>query len=236
MDIDIYQTLTGITIKESQIPQFEASMNRAMILVQNALGYMFNYTPTFSEKGVSPRECDCPTDDSSLLPPEIISGEVKLFRYDVSDVQIRIDPASAIYAAKLIVPDKGDSERFVSVKKIEKWIPKYNEQGWTTYIEKCEGWPFSLCGCDCKNCVLLAVWGDWIDVIPVDLQYLICDMITFFMNNNPLERGIKSESVDGHSVSYDNSPTNPIDSPMYSSLIKKYMGPYSPYYKKVMIV
>ena len=48
---------------------------------------------------------------------------------------------------------------------------------------------------------------------------------------------IKSESVDGHSVSYaqEESTENVIKSPSYQRMLEKYKGVYSPYYKKVSL-
>ena len=69
---------------------------------------------------------------------------------------------------------------------------------------------------------------------------IVTDLIIYFMRHPyslDTSATIKYESVDGHSVSYatEESIETNIKSPAYQRMLEKYMGVYSPYYKKVRL-
>ena len=178
----------------------------------------------------------------ALLLPDQEEGEIKLFNFDPEASQLAIDPAKYIYTIKLVVPLRGNSEEFVTVKELEKVMPRVitRQNNLIRYVERCSSWPTSLCGCQCRGCVMLAVDGEWLKTVPESMQFVVTDLIAYYMRH-PFSldsvRTVKSESVDGHSVSYGDDETidSIIDTPEFAKMVADYAGPFSPYYKKVRL-
>lgn len=246
-DIDTFLEMTGLTLQESDIKSYERAERRAQKFIENELGWDFNYKSNYTEFGKTNDECICPAElseipEASLLSPDSVNGEVKLFMFDKKLSSIPIDPANAIYSTKLVVPLSADNNRYITVKTLTNVMnhPMAKPKDIIKYVERCDTWPYGDCGCSCVNCTMLAVDADWLNSIPLDMQDILTEIILFFMKHPySLETNatIKSESVDGHSVSYENTESidNIIASSQYKRLIEKYKGPYSPYYTKVRL-
>lgn len=91
---------------------------------------------------------------------------------------------------------------------------------------------------------MLVVDADWLRRVPDDLNYFVADLITLFMRNQPSldpisEYEIKSESVDGHSVSYGERRTlaNQIAELIKNNqdLLQQYIGPYSRLARRIKV-
>lgn len=245
-DVALFQELTGIELDENQIPAYERAQDRAFTMLENELGWSFNYSGEYEELGKIKSICSCPKflkqiNPEDMIPADSVNGEIKLFPYDKKMSSLPIDPATAIYAIKLVVPMNGSDYKFITVKDLDNVMPRplSKSQEIIKYIERCDTWPYQ-CGCDCPNCTLLAVDADWLDKVPADMFPIITELILYFMRHPyslDTTATIKSESVDGHSVSYaaEESVENIINSPSYKRMLEKYMGVYSPYYKKVRL-
>lgn len=245
-DIDLFSELTGLELDEGQLASFERAMKRAFSTLENELGWSFKYSSNYEEIGKVKAICSCPKflkkiDSDEMLPPDSVNGEIKLFPYDKRMSSLPIDPATNIYAIKLVVPLEGDDYKFITIKDLDNVMPRplSKTQEIIKYVERCDTWPYQ-CGCDCPNCTILAVDGEWISKVPKDMYDILTNLILYFMKHPyslDTTATIKSESVDGHSVSYaqEESLENIIKSPAYQRMLEKYMGVYSPYYKKVRL-
>lgn len=256
-DVAIFQELTGIELTEDQLPLFERSLSRALQTLSEELGWDFtyledeseyDYSTGYEELGKTVNECACPKqikNMDSFLPADEVQGEVRLFPFDKEASYILIDPCYSVYTLKLVVPLVGDESKYVTVKQLENIMPNIlpNKRGeykdFIHYVERCDSWPKYVCGCDCINCVMLAVDAKWVKNVPKQLFDILTRLILYYMKNpysiTEDSRLIKSESVDGHSVSYgDKSELDMLlGSKTYLALIKKFSGPFSPYAKKV---
>ena len=245
-DVDVFMELTGLDITEDQLSAYERAQKRAFSMLENELGWSFKYSSQYEEVGKVKSVCSCPKflkqiDEKDILPPDSVEGEIKLFPYDNKMSSLPIDPATCIYKIKLVVPMEGDGYKFITIKDLDNVMPRplSKSQEIIKYVERCDTWPHQ-CGCDCPNCTLLAVDADWVSKVPNDMFDIVTDLIIYFMRHPyslDTSATIKSESVDGHSVSYatEESIETNIKSPAYQRMLEKYMGVYSPYYKKVRL-
>ena len=48
-DIDLFSELTGLELEESQLPVFERALNRAFSMIENELGWSFNYISNYKD-------------------------------------------------------------------------------------------------------------------------------------------------------------------------------------------
>lgn len=243
-DIDLFSELTGLDLSECQLATFERAMKRAISFLENELGWTFDYESKYEELGKVKSVCSCPKflnkiDAESMIPADEVIGKIKLFPYDKKMSSLPIDPATNIYRVKLAVPMSGDGYKFITVKDLDNVMqrPLSKSQEVIRYIERCDTWPYN-CGCECPNCSVLAIDANWLSEIPKELYEIFTELILYFMKHPyslDVVRTIKSESVDGHSVSYDKDETleNITDSDKYKLLIKNFIGPYSPYYRSV---
>lgn len=245
-DIAKFQDISGIELCENQIRKYQKAEDRAIHFLENELGWVFDYETEYVEKGQTKNPCLCPKtlkrlDETTLLPPDEVQGKVKLFPYDKKMSTIPIDPAINIYSLKLVVPMTGNAKEYITVKKLENIMPTASTSfaNFITSVERCPGWP-NICGCECNNCMMLAVDADWLEELPGYMLDILTEMILYFMRHPfslESQATIKSESVDGHSVSYDTTDDleKILKSQHYINFINAYMGPYSPYYKKVRL-
>ena len=251
-NIALFQDITGIELSEEQIPAYERAEKRAYRFLESELGWSFNPSSTYDEYGTTKNECICPKDLSEITKnldsSQYEEGIPMIFPYDKDESHIFINPAKSIYKLKLAIPLMGSDTQFVSIKTLDNVMPraKSNIGEIIRYIERCDSWPTSSCGCECPRCAMLVVWADWLKELPQGLIDVFTDLIVYYMKH-PYSlddnRIIKTESVDGHSVSYGDTQTiedviGGKDTPLnkqYLTLIKSYMGPFSPYYTKVRI-
>ena len=221
MNIELYQQLTGVKIPANRVEYFIAQIKRVQSKLETLLGFTLTPQALYNELGKSQRECVCPDvpEPSSLLPPDEPKGIIKVFPYNHKDKFLHIDPFRDVYAVKLVkVLDNRD---FVTYKTFESFTEQYMTQGIGKYIEKCDT---CFCDCDCKDCVQLAVDGNWLALpdLPDDLLYLWCDMIDYYADPT---KDIKSESVDGHSWSK-GDVTAPEATDEAKLLLLRYAGPF----------
>ena len=47
-DVDLFSELTGLELEESQLPVFERALNRAFSMLENELGWSFNYISNYN--------------------------------------------------------------------------------------------------------------------------------------------------------------------------------------------
>lgn len=264
LDIATFQDITGLELTEDdQIRMFNRANSRASRLLTKYLGWDPNYRETYSEVGISSNPGTCPTEEQLRLwqsnpaeyhyfdPAEPTVGQVKLFPYYPEDANYFIDPAIAVHSVKIVKIVSGSSWEFMTVRKLspDDFNQKTNinflmdHSPIIRYVEICKAPTDLPCTCDQQNpCYMLAVDADWVRTLPEDLLYLLADLIILYMQNQPsLDRentyAIKSESVDGHSVSYDTSTVdvnsrNTEDEVLepYRTMIQSYIGPYSTLY------
>ena len=224
MDLTLYMKLTGKTIAESQKSYYEALIARTQAKLESILGWSFTPEALYQEKGKTQRTCVCPDIPETLLPADEVKGIIKVFPYNAKDKFLHVDPFNDVYNVKLV--KVMENREFITYKTFDQYTKQYMANGIGRYIERCAT---CHCDCDCKDCVQLAVDGDWLQipeesglVFPADLFYLWCDMVDYYSDPG---RDIKSESVDGHSWSKgDIKAPEEMDSALL--ILKKYAGPY----------
>lgn len=227
MNLEQYEILTGKTIPDNKKAYYLAQIKRVQSKLENLLGYTLEPSNLYTELGKTKQDCICPdtSETSNLLPADPVRGIVKIFPYNPSDKFLHIDPFLDVYSAKLV--RVLENRQFITMKTFSNVTKQYMREGIGNYIEKCKGCGCE-CNCECKDCVQLAVDGDWIDFtedasdIPDDLLYLWCDMVDFYTDEY---RNIKSESVDGHSWSKGDIKS-PEEEANALLLLKRYAGPY----------
>lgn len=224
MNIEQYEQLTGKIIPESKQAYYLAQIKRVQSKLEALLGYTLEPSQLYTEKGKIQGDCVCPSiPQSTLLPPDPVKGIIKVFPYNPNDKFLHVDPFLDVYSVKLV--KVLENRQLVTYKTFESFTKQYMREAIGNYIEKCET---CFCDCDCRDCVQLAVDGDWIDFteessdIPDDLLYLWCDMVDFYADEY---RNIKSESVDGHSWSKGDIVAPEQDSAALL-LLRRYAGPY----------
>lgn len=223
MDITDYQTLTGITVPTDSVAKVTANIARTQSIIENMLGFTLDETKVdinqYVELGKTTSDCPCTCDIdiTSLDAPDAVVGAYRLFPYNKNDKYLSIDPAVEIHAIKLVVND-------VTIRTLVEF-EDYRidvQNGLIRFIEVIECWCSDLKYC---NHVQLAVDADWAwldkDDIPLDLQYVWTDMVTFY--SNP-QNNIKSETLGPHSYTkFENiKPENKSENLL---IIKKYSGP-----------
>ena len=220
MDIKKYTQLTGKTVSSSEEATFNAMIRRSKAMLETQLGFTLNPSNLYNELGKAENECACPkVDTSTLLPPDEEQGVTKLFTYNKDDRFFHVDPFREVYSVKLVYVDH-DNE-FVTMKTLDNVKPQYGRDGIGKYIENCMN---CQCECGCDGCVQLAVDADWLDCYPDDILYLWADMIDYQID---CKKGLKSESIEGHSWSRTNEATmSPEVLPHNVLLLKRYAGPY----------
>lgn len=266
LDIQTFEDITGLVLEdEDQIRMFDRANSRASRLLIKYLGWDPNYKEIYEEAGISNNPGTCPTEEQLRLwqedpeqynyfsPADPVEGRLKLFPYYPEDANYFIDPAIAVHSVKLVKILSGDRQQFVTVRKLspDDWNQKTNinfvmqHSPLIRWIEICKSFADLPCTCDSSNvCYMLAIDADWVRQLPEDLLYLLADLIILYMQNQPsLTRentyAIKSESVDGHSVTYDTSTVD-VNSrnteeevlEPYQAMMQSYIGPYSTLYVK----
>lgn len=226
MDLTLYTKLTGNIIPKAQEARYIAIIARAQSILEGLLGWSLTPDAHYQEKGKTQNGCVCPDTPESLLPPDEVKGIIKVFPYNSKDKFLLIDPYTEVYNAKLV--RVLENKEFITYKTFDLITKHYMENGFGKYLERCQT---CYCDCDCKDCVQLAVDGEWLHFeeesgseqnLPLDLMYLLCDMVDFYADPT---REIKSESVDGHSWSKDEIKA-PQDKDQAMLLIRKYAGPF----------
>lgn len=221
MDIEMYEKLTGIVISANRRAYYEAQIKRVQSKLETLLGFTLEPLALYKELGKSQTECVCPDipQSDTLLPADEVKGIIKLFPYNYKDKFLHTDPFTEVYSAKLV--KVLDNREFITYKTFEHFTEQYMSQGIGKYIEKCQT---CFCDCDCKDCLQLAIDGNWLALpnLPDDLMYLWADMVTYYADP---AKDIKSESVDGHSWSKGDIKA-PEQQDAVKLLLTRYAGPY----------
>lgn len=228
MDLSAYQTLAGITVSSSQIAYVTAQIDRTRSMLETMLGFTLDpskiNTNLYNELGKTVNECACPSVDSdNLQDPDPVVTAYRLYRYNSLDKYFHTDPFTKLNKVKLVYIKPGATPNGVTLKTFDndEIRSQFGRENFAKYIEHCIG---CLCTCDREDCVQLAVdadWG-WPDDIPLDLQYIWTDMISWYSD---LKKDIKSESIDTHSYTKFDKVA-PETEPQNLAVIKKYAGPY----------
>lgn len=229
MNLEQYQTLTGITVSTANTSKVEATITRTQKMLETLLGFTLfgDSTNLYNELGKTDRDCFCPSVDlENLEPADSVIGAYRLYRYREDDKYFHIDPFSKLHKVKLVYIKQGDAPNGVTIKTYD-WDDirvQVGKDGISKYIEHCEN---CLCKCSCDNCVQLAVDADWLwtnyDSLPDDMKYLWADMITFYSDDKKSD--IRSESIDTHS--YTRFDNNAPEMKAYGqATLRKYAGPY----------
>lgn len=261
LDISDFRSITGFDLEdETQIAMFNRANSRATRKIIQYLGWDPTYRTTYEEVGIAVNEGTCPTEEqlaqwqanpvtyNFFSDPDVEVGTTKLFPYYPEDSNYFIDPCTAVHSVKIVKVVSSDVQQFMTVKKLspDDWNQKTNmgymvsRKPVISWIEICKAPTTLPCECDDPHtCYMLAVDADWVRELPEDLIYLLADLILFNMQHQPSlsaesTYAIQSESVDGHSVSYNTSVTNinaknTEDEVMepYLDMLKFYIGPYS---------
>lgn len=219
MTIEDYEKFTGVKVPANKVDFIKAQIERAKAKLETLLGYTLEPSHIYNELGKSQVDCSCPDipHTGKLLPPDEVQGIVKIFPYNSKDKFFMVDPFINVYSVKLVTVM--EDYNYVTQKTFEYVTTKYGRDGIGKYIEKCKT---CICECICQDCVQLAVDADWITELPMDLMYLWCDMVDYYADCG---RNIKSESVDGHSWTKDNTIA-PEETKESMILLLRYAGPY----------
>lgn len=239
MDLKKYKELSGMTVAPSNEAKVTAAIRRTKTKLETALGFTLKPKNLYTEKGKVQFEGFMPVEDTTvLLPPDDEEGTYKLFRYNVNDDYLHVDPFTNVHKAKLVMPQK-DGE-FVTITDLDNVVAEYGRDGVGKYLKRHYEWftwawfrTWRLSYWGSPEGVMLAVDADWVDCYPEDIMYLWADMVTYYTDSNYSVGGsIKSESVDGHSWSRGNAGGSkegdmaPQDTPEGHLILARYAGPF----------
>lgn len=242
MDLAKYQTLTGTTVSTSDTARYNAIIARTNALLDSALGYSLSPSNFDIQElgkvqfqGLSPYY---PINLNNLLPADNIEGTYRMFPYNENDIYLKTDPFTNLYHVKLVQPQNDDE--FVTFTDLTD-VSSMRARKFSKYIERNDNWftwdwyTWLKDNLGFDNGLMLAVDADWLGCnngMPLDLQYLWADMVTYYASDEVSVTGnIKSESVTGHSWSKTNAgggkgvDLSPEQSPSGLTTIAKYAGP-----------
>ena len=213
MNITEYQELSGINVASKDVDRVTATISKTQKILEGMLGYSLDTRDTneYDEIGKTITECPCDINLNNLSAPDSVEFAYRLFTYREDDKYLFIDPATVIYAVKLVKDG-------VTVKTLDSDDYRAHfKNGLVKFIERRKLW----CDVECEF-VQLAVDAEWaFEEVPDDLLYIWADMITYYSD---LNKDIKSQVLGTHSYTkFDNKePENKSES---LSIIKKYAGP-----------
>lgn len=234
MDLAKYEELTGTTVAEAEKLRVNASIRRTNALLESALGYSLSPTKNLDKEELGKAQFQgaypyYPLNQTTLLDADEPDGSYRLFYYNDKDIYIKTDPARNVYHVKLVQPQNDDS--FITIwdldftsmnsRKFGKFIQKsVSWFNWNWY-----GWLVNQVGNG--NGLMVAVDADWLTCnnMPTDLAYLWADMVTYYSSEDIAVTGnLKSESVNGHSYSYEKAipPHELVES---AKVLALYAGP-----------
>lgn len=245
MTIADYQTLTGITVPESDVTRVKAIIRRAEAKLGSLLGYSLSKQKTWTELGKIQYDGlvpfpSLPVGDNvlnNLGTADDQTGEYQLFNFDELDKHIKINPAKEVYRAKIVLPVNQDE--FITIYDLDNGVPYLNGAGLVTAITRYYSWFTwtwwnSLLWADRSN-LMLAVDAEYIDVCDInkypDLAYLLVDMVTYYADPAYSLMGImKSETIDTHGYTRASTGTTvdstaPEGQPSAKRILEKYAGP-----------
>ncbi len=224
MTIAEYQTLTGITVSETDTPRVEAAIRKSEAKLEALLGYSLSAPKTWTElgklqySGLVPFP-SLPVSDEvldNLSAADDAIDKIQLFNFDELDKHIKINPAKEVYRAKVVLPVNEDE--FITVYDLTNALPYLNSAGLVTAITRAKSWFTwtwwnSLLWSDQQN-MLLAVEAEFVDTCDVDsykdLAWVLADMVTYYSDPSySLMGNVLTESMDSHSYSRSQSGGSP---------------------------
>lgn len=218
MDKDLYEQLTGTTV--SNETKVTATIRRTKAILEALLGYSLDVEKVneYDEAGISPVDCPCDADLEALLPADEVVGSYRLYKFDRRTKIISFDPASDVYAIKLV-------RNGVTYRTFE--AGEFNliyKHGFTKYAELCDN--YCTCTTEYCGCSQLAVdadylWDDYENSLPDDLLDLWAEMVTYY--SNP-KFNIKRETLATHSYELASTKT-PEEEARNLLILQKYAGP-----------
>lgn len=234
--LDRYTEYTGKTLSPEQRQVYTAYVLRAVRMMENKLGWPLDGGSDVADVlGVAPNGCDCRKLPTELNEAPKKTGIYRLFPVDSRKPNLMADPFKSVNAVYLcrIDMDSPSTDRkspVVILKKMTDITPVIRST-WGKYIKACSQLSVCqrACHADCTNCATLLVDADWItiDDLPPELFFLLFDYIDWMVEGGPTTRSVRSESVDGHSVSYGSWITT---APYYhaadATILRTYAGPY----------
>lgn len=255
-----FLAITGIELEsDEEIAMFNRANSRASRKLAQYLGWAPTYKSVYAEIAKSKLAGSCPTEEQLeqwqsdpeeydfFEDPDTENGQIKLFPYYAEDANYFIDPAIAVYNVKLVKILSKDTQQFITVYEFapDDWLQKVNHgfifkrTSVINWLEICKAPTTLPCRCEeGRSCYMLAVDADWINQVPEDLKYVLADLILYYMKTQPnltqiTDYAVSSESVDGHSVSYNTNIVKQTDDELldkYNSILKNYIGPFSVIY------
>lgn len=224
MNLETYQTLTGVTVPENQQAVIKAQIKRTRAVLEDMLGFTLNSDKVaenlYNEEGKTTAECACPNVDiEDLQEPDEVQYAYRLYSYNSKDKLFHVDPFTELYKVKLVHDG-------VTIKTFDddEIRVNYGRYGLSKFIEACRECLCLSLNCGCTDCVQLAVDAKWLweDCLPQDLKYVWADMVTYY---HDCKKDVKSETVGSHSYTKFDRRL-PEDEPANLSIIKRYAGPY----------
>lgn len=221
MTVEEYKNLTGITVSASREKLVYAQIQRTQAILENMLGYSLEFDlldlNEYEEEGQLDDTCPCSCTDTDpdLDPADAVVFAYRLFPYNAKDRYLSIDPASSIHAVKLV-------KNGVTYKTLDEDDYRLDsKRGIIKFLEQCDRW------CSCKlvcDCVQLAVDATWLwpeDEMPIDLQTVWADMVTYYADG---KKDVRSETLGPHSYTkFDRQKPETISENM--AVIQRYAGP-----------
>lgn len=225
MDIDKYQTLTGLTVSASKTTLVEAQLKRTRVALETMLGYPLlkskvstNY---YEERGKRQNECGIHDSDETLTDPDDVINSYRLFEYNEKDRFFFTDPFTKLHAVKLVFIEPGDDPNGITFKTFDNDHIRVDKRGEVaSYIEKCDD---CWCICTQPRHLQLAVDADWVydACLPSDLLYLWADMVGYYSDDTS---NIKSQTLGPHSYTKFDKVAPETESHAVS-ILRKYAGP-----------
>lgn len=214
MDLALYEKLTGTTVADADKTRVNAVIRRTNGTLESALGYSLSPSKNIDKEELGIVQFQgaypyFPFNTSTLLPADEQEGDYRLFDYYDDDLYIKTDPARNIYSVKLVKVMNDDE--FVTIYDLKDFTSK-NSRKFGKFIQRETGWfnwhwYFWLVEqVGNGNGLMVAVDADWLTCnnMPDDLAFLWADMVTYYSSEDISVTGnLKSESVNGHSYSYD---------------------------------
>jgi len=232
MTLNEYETLTGITVPANRVDVVTAQITRTQRILETMLGFTLTEADAndneYTEIGKTALECPCPNIDvDDLEDPDAVVYAYRMYRYNLKDHFLVIDPCTDVHAVKLVK----DGVTFRTLDPDEYRLQE--RQGFIKYIEDCEDWCF--CATASCFCVQMAVDADWLwdgsPAIPDDLNQVWAEMTTWYSDPN---NNVRSQTLGTHNYSkWDD--TRPEMEAHNKSVIKKYAGPNGSEFKTLTI-
>lgn len=190
-----------------------------------------------------------------LDAPDPVVGAYRLYRYNDKDQYFHVDPFTNIHALKLVrvgtvVNNDVSYQGGVTVRvwQPQEYRVRANRDGLHKYIEDASIWRGFFA--EGQSRLQLAVDADWCwqcneddttTALPIDLQYVLADMVQYYSDPNRNVRRVKlgdfmTEKFD-NTIGTSTPRTSQIPEllPQNKRTIERYAGPYGSYTKNYTV-